>query len=122
MEIDDTTLKTIVAKAVFDGISAEQRQDLLQKAIASLLVTPPKPSSIYDRSPPSSPLMSIFEMEVQNLARETVREEFKKNAELKSTMSGLVAKVVSALAENSEVAVEMAAAIAKALARSNNRD
>lgn len=117
MQIDDTTLKTIVAKAIFDGITPEQRQELLSKAIQSLLI-PVKPS--YGSSPATSPLQDIFDNEVRNIARDLIREEFKTNEATKTLIGGIVAKTIVALSADENVASEMASAIGAALSKANS--
>jgi hypothetical protein len=117
MQLDDTALKTVVAKAIFDGITPEQRQTLLTNAINSLLTAPTVDR--YGAKNPASPLQEIFSIEVRYIARDLVQAEFKTNEALKATVAGIVTKTIAALSTNDEVANQMAALIARALERAN---
>ncbi len=120
MNIDDASLKTIVAKAIFDGITPEQRQELMTKAIGQLLTTPQVDRYGGPKQP--TPLQSLFEYEVQNMAREAIRERFKTDPEVHTLISGIVTKAIAAMAQDDNIGVEIGNAIAKALQRANQRD
>jgi hypothetical protein len=118
MNIDDTALKTIVAKAIFDGITPEQREELLTKAINTLL-TVPVATGYGDKKQPT-PLQNIFEYEVQNLARDMVRERFKTDPAVRDMVGVIVSKTISAMATDDNVGVEIGQAIASAFHRANS--
>lgn len=118
MQLDETTLKSIVAKAIFDGITPENREKLLSEAITSLLTAPPP--GRYGETQRPSPLASIFENEVSNLAREAVRERFKTDPAVKEMVSALVTKSIAAMAENDDVSSGIANLIAAALRKANS--
>jgi len=120
MNIDETALKTIVAKAIFDGITPEQRQALLTKAINSLLTVPP--ATVFGSAPKTTPLQDIFENEVRILARDLIKERFKTDPNLPQLVGAIVTKAVAAMSADDNVAREIAHAISRALERANSRD
>ena len=120
MQIDDAAMKTLVAKAIFDGITPAQREQLLSDAIQKLL-TEEKENGYGGKTKPS-PLSNLFEYEVQNLAREAVRERFQNDPNLKSMLGDVITKAIAAMANDSNLATEIGNCIATAFARANRRD
>jgi len=67
----------MVAKAIFDGFSEEQRMALVEGAIQNLLIeTEPDPRNTYGR--PKKKIQLIFETAVYRAAMEIIEEEVKK--------------------------------------------
>lgn len=84
--LSDDNMKDIIAKAVLDTLTPESRADLIGNAVKGLLTTPIGNS--YDKK---SPLQSAFDNAVREVAQQIAREQIVGNAEIKGTITKLIA-------------------------------
>lgn len=83
VKIDDAAMKELVAKAVFDKITPEQRDELLQSAIVTLITE--RKRYPHDTKK-STPLGELFERAVQSIADELIKEDLKQDAKFKEQL------------------------------------
>ena len=101
ISIPTDAMHDIVAKAVLDSISADQREVLI-KAALDFLITPPKKENYHAATPPS-PLQQAFHNAVAESAREIVRQVVKD--ELAERIKAVIhEQMVDAVATNSLLA------------------
>lgn len=112
MNIEDPALKAVVVKAIFDSIPQEAREKMLTEAVASLLVVPPKDT--WGR-PPQAKLSEIFENEVYNFARQTVREKFASDPVIQDGVKKLAAAALTQLLTDESIATNIAAILSRSI-------
>ncbi len=100
MQITDAQLQTIVAKAIFENIPAEKREEMLTKAITSLLQVEERGgyNAGYRRT---SHLERVFQAELEGVAR-TIVAEYVQRPDVRKRIEGVaIAALDKAFAEPS---------------------
>ncbi len=120
MNIDEPAMKAIVAKAIFDSITPEQRTSLLQSAIADLLNTGKTETRNYQIIKVPSALEEIFVNEVRNMARDIVKESLAKDDAMRTLISASISKALAKMGETFELSDEIALAITAAFKKANS--
>jgi hypothetical protein len=112
LKLDANSMQAIVAKAILEGMSEEQRAAILTKAIEALMVERANPNSYQDRT-------TVIEDAFNRAAREAVyalaREKFKEPAlvaRLGEVLEGAIKKVFE---PDSDGAEPLTAILAKAM-------
>ncbi len=72
IQIDSGAVRDLVAKGIMDAIGPEQRDLVIQQAVAGLLERPK--DSLYGRETGRSPLEIAFTTAVNDIARDVVAE------------------------------------------------
>lgn len=80
LKVDEQTMQSLVAKAMFDSMTSEQRDKLVTNAITSLLATP---SSQYDKTPA---IQRLFNEQVEAAARNIARERLATDESFKASV------------------------------------
>lgn len=86
VKLDDEALKEMVAKAVFDQLTPDKRDELLQSAIVTLITE--RKRYPHDKAK-STPLGDLFERAVQSIAEELIKEDLKADAKFKEHLTKL---------------------------------
>ncbi len=89
IEITDDAMKSLVAKAIFDGLSPEAREKLMTEAIASVLSEKVKREH-WSSGPERTKLGEIFYTALSQCAREYVYEHVKTDSAFRDKVKGLV--------------------------------
>ncbi len=89
--------KELVTKAIFDSLTPEARNSLIQGAIAGLLEG--KVKDRYSRDTDTTKLQDMFNTAASDAAREIVREEMKKPVVREPIARAVSAAVLKALDE-----------------------
>lgn len=84
--IDDAAMKDLVAKAVFDTLTPEKKDELLKAAIVTLITERKRYSG--DKTP-STPMGDLFERAVQSIADDLIKEDLKQDAKFKEQLVNL---------------------------------
>jgi hypothetical protein len=106
LKLSDEQLNGVIAGAVLQAMTPEARQELLAKAVGSLL-TPKKESWQKDAK---SPLQEAFERAVFSVAHDVCREELKNDTVVREKVRGMVVAAVEKAMLNQEKIVENLAA------------
>lgn len=96
VKIDTDGMQALVAKAVFDGMTAEKREALITGAIKSLLETPKGNDRNY-LGGKISPLQSAFNRAIEQVAREHAEKFLAEDPAFQAKLKGLFADVANAL-------------------------
>lgn len=96
--IDATAMKTVVSKAIMESISQEQRDVILEQAVAKL-ITPTKVNTGYRTEDGPSPLQEAFDRAVVQAANTAVRELIEERPEFQTKVRAAVADAIDKLIE-----------------------
>lgn len=120
MNIDESAMQAVIAKAVLESITPEARTELLEGAIKHLLTKPPKTTSYgADRE---SPLREIFQSQVRTVADQLIREQLSNDPDFKAKVSALWADIVKATFDNEDRRNGMVDKISTAIGDALSRD
>lgn len=86
VKLDDKALKELVAKAVFDALTPEKKDELLQAAIITLIT---ERKRYHGDKTPSTPLGDLFERAVQSIANDLIKEDLRADAKFKEQLTKL---------------------------------
>ncbi len=114
IELDDT-MKAAVAKVIFESLTEEKRDELLQNAIQGLLTTPPREG--FGDKQRNSPLADMFKYSVEAVARDLVKEKVEGDPKLKTELEKMYAEAFQKVFvdEREKVVENLAKAIGTAL-------
>lgn len=91
VNLNDDAMKQLVAKAIFDGLGEEQRQALVEGAIASLLNDGAKDHRGYGTN--RTVLQEMFNDAVREAARQIVTSKIAEDSTLKAQLDQLFTDV-----------------------------
>jgi hypothetical protein len=113
IKIDDTAMKDIVAKAILDSVTDEQRDEILKAAVTNL-ITPPPSTGMYGGRKEPSPLQNAFDIAVRSVGQEVVNEMVK--GELRDKIREMVkAKVSEIIEDDSNLAYGVGQSVGQAI-------
>ncbi len=118
VDLDDETLRTILAKAVLDTITEEKRSELIINALKDLIAVPPAPSGPYGYDKKKSKLEEHFDFACNQAARETCKAEMEKPENRKAIEDMVVAafqKMLTDEARREKAIIRMADALTAAM-------
>jgi hypothetical protein len=120
LEINDN-VRAVMVKVLYDSITAEQREKLLQDALASLITPPPQEN--WHRGKQPSPLEKIFTDCAYDIARQIISEQMKKDDKVKSDIEKLYAEALAKVfvTDREQTVSKMASALTQALAELRDR-
>jgi hypothetical protein len=72
IKIESDAMQAIVSKAILEGIDGDQRQAILEQAVAALIT--PRGERGYGRPEPTTPLQDAFDAAVRGVVNEVARE------------------------------------------------
>lgn len=115
LNLSDEALREIVHKAIFDAISTEQRDALIQAALAHLMMPEKRAGDSFGRG--TSPLQAAFNHAVERYVREAIHARIEKDPEWQKGLDALIAETMTTfLSERrTNVATKLADAMARAL-------
>jgi hypothetical protein len=113
--ISEDAMQQMVAKAIFETMTAEQRETLVQGAITHLLTVPLKGPHSYSSTPPKSPLQEAFEMSVYKLAREMAVDMIEKDETVRTHVKTLLGDALAKLFDDDTVRERIADKMSEAL-------
>jgi hypothetical protein len=114
LNLNDDQLRAVIAGAVLQTLTPENRETILAAAVANLL-TPQKES--WQRQA-SSPLQDAFNAAITNVAREICHAMVKEDETIRAQIRGLIAKAVEkAFADPDAIADRLANNLGDLLAR-----
>jgi hypothetical protein len=114
MEIPNDVMQQMVAKAIFETMTPEQREALVSGAITHLLTKPPKDQRIGGPAP-RSPLQEAFEMAVYKLAREMSIDMIANDEGVRTKVKGLFTDVMDKVFDNEDVREKIATKMAEGM-------
>jgi hypothetical protein len=94
VQLDQNTMETMIQEAIFNSMTDETRQELLKKAIASLMSVP---SNGWSKT---SPLTDALQSAARSEAERLAKEELQKSPEFQAQLQGLFQDVVTKLFGN----------------------
>lgn len=94
IKIDSEAMQSIVAKAVLEGIDANQREALLEQAVR-YLITPPKGDRYGYGVSPATPLQTAFDNAVQASIHRTAVELVQGDEALQQRLKTLVTNAIA---------------------------
>jgi len=113
LKVDAPTMEAMVAKAMFDSYTQEQRDELVGNALKALLSTP---SSQYDKTPA---IQRLFREQAETVARKIAMEKMETDASFKANVEGMFADAAKRCFEDVErreaIVDELANAMRKAI-------
>jgi len=120
LEINDN-VRAVMVKVLYESITTEQREKLLQDALASLMVPPKRENWHHSEQP--SPLVKIFTECSYDIARQIIAEQMTKDDKLKSDIEKLYAEALAKVfvADREQTVSRMAASLTQALAELKSR-
>lgn len=120
LEINDN-VRAVMVKVLYDSITAEQREKLLQDALASLMTPSPQDNWLRDKKP--SPLEKIFTDCAYDIARKIISEQMAKDDKVKSDIEKLYAEVLTRVfvTDREQTVTKMALALKQALSELRDR-
>ena len=122
IHIEGDAMRAIVAKAVLEGISQDQRDLLVEQAIQYIITAPPKPST-YGAVQQPSPLQAAFQNAIQLSLSETARRVVDSEPvrqRVDQLMADALADVMKT--DNSSLPDAVRAALGQAISTYSSRD
>jgi len=115
LEINDN-VKAVMVKVLYESITTEQREKLLQDALASLMI--PSKRENWQHSEQPSPLVKIFTECAYDIARKIISEQMMKDDKVKSGIEKLYAEALARVfdTDREQTVSRMAASLTQALA------
>jgi hypothetical protein len=99
LRVDDSTLKSLMAKAIVDALTPEAREKLIRDAVTQTLMQP-EPSSIRHGGVGRSPLQQAFDYAVieqsRKFANEIIATDPAFNDQLRKLFADVAAKIFDA--------------------------
>lgn len=99
VKIDAEAMQSVVAKALMEGISTEQRDLIMEQAVKAL-ITPPKNS--YGRVDGQTPLQDAFDMAATSAVRTLAREAIEKHPEFRERVDAMLGEAITNALQGSE--------------------
>lgn len=93
IKIESDAMQAIVSKAILEGIDADQKQAILEQAVAALIK--PRGERGYGRPEPTTPLQDAFDAAVRGVVQEVARETITDNPELRDKVRELVTQAMA---------------------------
>lgn len=120
VKIDADAMSMVVSKAILEGISAEQKEALLEQAVTALIT--PVQRDRYSTTPAKTPLQEAFEdaarRAVQTVAYEMVEANTAFNARVREMVGEAIA---TAAVDDYDLKSRVTTAVAGALVDWKNR-
>lgn len=102
IKLDAEAMAAVASTAIFEQMSEENRNLVLQQALQHLLS--PMKQERYSSTPPKSPLQEAFELAIRQAAFTAVKEKIENDPELQAKIQELLGPLInsamSAEAEN----------------------
>lgn len=89
IKFTDEQLQQVITKAIFDSLTTEQKEDLLKKAVSSLLQ--PRERSGYSSYSKKTQLQEAYELAAYQVASSLIAEEMKNDEVFKANVKKLYA-------------------------------
>ena len=121
VRLDHDAMQALVAKAVFDGLTPEKREDLIQGAIRSLLETPKSNERNYYGSK-VAPIQEAFNRAVETVAMQHATRVLSEDPEFQARLQKLFADVAAKLFEEGESRYELVSGIANIIRNALTKD
>jgi hypothetical protein len=101
VSIDPDTMRTVVAKAILDGLSQEQRDLVIEQAVKAL-ITPTKPAGSFGSATGPSPLQQAFDMAVHRACNKVADEILANTPEFQERLRGLFSDTVKSAMQSAD--------------------
>jgi hypothetical protein len=111
----DTAMKALVIEAMYKSLDADKREALIRSAIATLLSPSTKGHGYYGSQ--TTLLQDAFNDAIQQVARELVFEEVRKEGPIRERIRALCGEAMGrlVLADDGALATELSTALVRAL-------
>jgi phage tail tape-measure protein len=116
MNITDEAMRTIVAKGIFDSMTAEMKEDLLLKAVQNIIEPQPAINSYGDKRP--SALQQSFNFATAQMASKIVGEMFEADPTIKERIAVLVTEAIGKMFDGEDNQRRLTDAIAEGFRKS----
>lgn len=93
IKIESDAMQAIVSKAILEGIDADQKQAILEQAVAALIK--PRGEKRYGMPDPTTPLQDAFDTAVRSVVNQVAREFVEENQELRAKVREMVAQAMA---------------------------
>jgi predicted RNase H-like nuclease len=93
IKIESDAMQAIVSKAILEGIDADQKQAILEQAVAALIK--PRGERGYGKPEPTTPLQDAFDMAVRRVVNEVANEVIADNSDLRDKVREMVVQAMS---------------------------
>lgn len=114
LKIDPNDMKAIVSAAILDKMSREQRDVLVQEAIASLLV--PQKQDSYSRVEAKTKLQDAFSTAAYTVTVEIVREHLRTDEAFRGAVTTMVTRGILSLLDNESDSAKLSGSVASIIA------
>lgn len=118
LRVDDSAMKSLVAKSIVDSLTPEMREKLIADAVTACLTAPADGSS-YGRK--RSPLQQAFDSAVDDAARKYATEIISEDTAFKEQLRNLFEDVSRKIFEN-EAREQMVSGVADTIVRALTKD
>lgn len=116
LNVDEKTMQALVAKAMFDGMTQDQRDGLVQKAITGILS---EPANQHDKTPA---IQRLFREQVEVAARNIARERLATDETFKANVEKLFAEAAAKVFNNVDNREAITSALADAMQKAITGD
>lgn len=120
MNLDSDTMKAVAAKAIVDSLTPEDRQALLQGAVAFML-EPKKESDRYGART-VSPLQAIFEEAAQDQARALINAGLREDPVFQKRLKKLWSDIAEKLWSDDDAYEKMVSKMADSFVEAMRKD
>lgn len=120
-KVDQDAMQALVAKAVFDGMTPDKREALIQGAIRSLLETPKGNDRNYYGTK-VAPIQEAFNRAVEQVALDHARNVVQSDPAFQDHLKRLFADVANKLFAEGEARDEMVGSISDIIRRALTKD
>lgn len=97
ISLNDEQFRNVFQKTILDGMTEEQRSDVIAQALAYLTTPQKKDGYGYANVKSTSPLEDAFRSSMENVARTMIQEEVKTNPQIRELVSKVVTEGVTQL-------------------------